>query len=212
MFHVPIFCYSLCIATRVFHFSLTLMFLCALLLPYFVILPCFIAICFNVLCFTSSPCFITPMLHCSKFCCSMFQYSHASLFHHASLFLSCFTTLVFHYSHASLPLPCFATLVICHSHVLLFFIISLFMCDIVFVLHTPHVLLLVTLLLPCDVTFMFCYSCASSLFRALNTFLFLVLHCAPVFRHYCASLLICFATHCVLLFPFPYRHYSPLFF
>jgi hypothetical protein len=153
------------------------------------------------------------MFHCfSMFRCSMFHYSHVSLLLHASLFLSCFATPVFHYSHASLILPCFATLVICHSHVLLFFIVSLFMCDIVFVLCNPCVLLLVILLLPCDVTIMFCYSRVSSFFYALNIFLFLVLHCALVFRHYCPSLLMCFAIHCVLLFPFPYRYYPPLFF
>lgn len=206
------FCYSLCIVIHVFHLSLASMFLCALLLPYFIVLSCFVDVCFNVLCFTTSPCFVTPMLHCSMFVALCFT---TPMLHAPSCFLvliSCFMTLVFHYSLASLLLPCFATLVVCHSHVLLLFIVSLFLCDNAFVLRNFHVLLLVTLLLLCDVTPKFHYSRASSLFSALGTFLLLVASLCP-----CVSSLLCFTTHvfCYALcfvVPFPISVLPPFTF
>jgi hypothetical protein len=212
MLHVPMFCYSLCIVIHVFHLSLASMFLCVLLLPYFSVLSCFVDVCFNVLCFTTSPCFVTPMLHCSMFVALCFT---TPMLHAPSCFLvliSCFTILVLHYSLASLLLPCFATLVVCHSHVLLLFIVSLFLCDIAFVLRNFHVLLLVTLLLLCDVTPMFHYSRASSLFSALGTFLFLVASLCP-----CVSSLLCFTAHvfCYALcfvVPFPISVLPPFTF
>ncbi len=163
----------------------------------------------------------------------MFRYSHVSLFHflllYASLFPcfiapSCFLVpLMFRYSSASL-LPCFiASPMFRHSCGLLFpcllmFIVSLLMCDTAFVFCNSRVLLLVTLLLLCDATLMFHYSRVSSLFCALGIFLLLVVSLCPCVlpllcftaHVFCYSM--CFAIHCVLLFPFPYWYYPLCFF
>lgn len=162
MLHVPMFCYSLCIVIHVFHFSLALMFLCALLLPYFIDLPCFVVICFNVLCFTTSPCFVTPMLHAP----------------------SCFiVSPMFCYS-CGLPLPCFmlfiVSLLMCdiafvlHSSHVLLLVTLLLLCDVTLMFHYSRAsslfcalgtfFLLVASLCPCVLpllcftTHVFCYT------------------------------------------------------
>lgn len=181
MLHVPMFCYSLCIVIHVFHFSLALMFLCALLLPYFIDLPCFVVICFNVLCFTTSPCFVTPMLHAPS--CFL-------------VFLSCFTTMVLHcFSHVLLLLwfatPMFYALYCFATHVRHCFCASQLSCFTTCYFVAPMRCYSHVSLLPCFITLLcFRYLFSPCCFIVPLCFAALVLHYSCVLLHivFCCSL------------------------